>query len=132
MSFDESALPSISKSDIELVTLRNKNTNWIVLKINIAAHCPHKTCPGEGFVGKDCKCYCDGTSQPGNQNIIECGGDTGGGTGGGEYSGISSPGCTPALARCTHFWLEGTPVLGWDSPWKGHVDRDLGSLLEGI
>lgn len=35
--------------------------------------CPSKTCPGEGFVGKDCKCYC-----PGNP-IQECSGTSTGG-----------------------------------------------------
>ena len=47
----------------------------IILQLNFAARCPSKTCPGEGFVGKDCKCWCDGTAKPGLQRIVECDGD---------------------------------------------------------
>lgn len=27
----------------------------------VSAHCPRITCPGDGFVGKDCKCWCEGS-----------------------------------------------------------------------
>ena len=34
------------------------------------APCPNVTCPGEGFQGKDCKCYCKGNP------IQECANDS--------------------------------------------------------
>ena len=43
-----------------------------MLQINVAANCPNKTCPGEGFVGKDCKCWCKGTTNPWVDPVIEC------------------------------------------------------------
>ena len=38
----------------------------------ISAHYPRKTCDGEGFVGKDCKCWCKGTTDPEKEPVIEC------------------------------------------------------------
>ncbi|GFR92648.1 metalloendopeptidase [Elysia marginata] len=37
------------------------------------SHCARKTCPGEGFLGKDCKCWCPGSP------IRQCDGTTTGG-----------------------------------------------------
>merc|ERR1711860_320756 len=45
--------------------------------------CPKKTCPGDGFVGKDCKCWCKGPSR--QQPAIYC--DTKKPVGGGNSIG---------------------------------------------
>ena len=42
-----------------------------------SGHCEKLSCPGEGFVGKDCTCWC-----PGNP-VKACDGGGGGGGGGG-------------------------------------------------
>ncbi|XP_064646414.1 zinc metalloproteinase nas-13-like [Lineus longissimus] len=35
-----------------------RDVKMINLMYDCASECPKKTCPGEGFVGKDCKCWC--------------------------------------------------------------------------
>ena len=45
-----------------------KYKEWLLFIF--VAPCPNVTCPGEGFQGKDCKCYCKGNP------IQECANDS--------------------------------------------------------
>ena len=89
-----------------------------MLQITIAANCPKKTCPGDGFVGQDCKCWCDGTSNPGNNKLEECG------SGFSEISGTPSQMVTPVLCWG---WYNSPVSRGYPSPQSGYPHgRDMG------
>ena len=64
----------LSCSVYETKKCYNDNTSLKPTNTNIVAHCSSKTCPGEGFVGKDCKCWCKGTADPRNKPVVECDG----------------------------------------------------------
>ncbi len=57
------------------------------------AHCAQKTCPGEGFVGKDCKCWCSGNP------VRVCDGEGGGG-GNGDGDNGGQQECKDLDWRC--------------------------------
>ena len=69
------------------------------------AHCQQKTCPGEGFVGKDCKCWC-----PGNP-VTVCDGEGGGDNGGGDGDNEGQQECKDLDWRCQ----------AWAPKWCLHV-----------
>jgi len=75
-----------------------RDIKLINLMYSCASHCAPQTCPGEGYLGSDCKCWC-----PGNP-IVACdgdGGNTGGGGGGNEGE------CTNSDSRCEGWAAEG-------------------------
>ena len=73
---------SFMLSNRSVMYIKNWFKTWIKNQ-HIVAHCPSKTCAGEGFVGKDCKCWCKGTADPQNQPVVECDG--------GEITGTRPP-----------------------------------------
>ena len=95
----------LSCSVYETKKCYNDNTSLKPTNTNIVAHCSSKTCPGEGFVGKDCKCWCKGTADPRNKPVVECDG--------GEITGTRPP-VTPSPV---------TPAPVTPSP--GNVDLPL-------
>ncbi|XP_074662890.1 uncharacterized protein LOC141915299 [Tubulanus polymorphus] len=60
----ESTMDAVDKKYQEVMGNRKgfsfRDVKVANLMYDCAAHCPQKRCPGEGFVGKDCKCWCPG------------------------------------------------------------------------
>ncbi|XP_074663007.1 uncharacterized protein LOC141915394 [Tubulanus polymorphus] len=71
----------------EATGLSFKDIKEINIRYNCKSHCPEKSCPGGGFVGKDCQCWCRGMSA--DEPVVHCSSKT-----------AIKDSCRDTVARC--------------------------------